>query len=105
MTGSALRRSSRLIVDITDAGEDLARDQRSDAVQLGQGAAGAGDGGFDVLGGLGDAAIELAHLADQIHRQRAQRLGGGVTGPYAAQEFSDVIGRSSCARHRREPGW
>jgi hypothetical protein len=59
------RRGRAEPANITDAGEDLAFDQRSGAVQFGQGGAGAADGGFDVLGGLGDAAIELAPLINR----------------------------------------
>jgi hypothetical protein len=78
--------------DITDAAEDLAGGQRAETMQRGQGGAGCADGHLDIIGGLGDAAIELAHLADQIHRQGAQRLGGGVAGSHAAQKFGGMIG-------------
>src|SRR5271163_4495561 len=64
--------------NITDVAEELAGGQRAETMQLGQGGAGRADGHLDIIGGLGDPAIELAHLADQIHRQGTQRLGGGV---------------------------
>jgi len=35
-----------------------------------------------------------------INRQRTQRLGGGVAGPHAAQQFSGVIG---ALRFERNP--
>ena len=50
------------------------------------------DGGLDVGGGLGDAAVQLADLGDEIHGEAAQRFAGGVAGPAAAQELGGVIG-------------
>jgi hypothetical protein len=48
--------------------------------------------GLNIVGGLGDPAVQLAHLTDQVHRQCTQRLAGGIAGSRAAQEFSGVIG-------------
>ena len=48
--------------NITDVAEDLAGGQRAETMQLGQGGAGCADGHLDIIGGLGDPAIELAHL-------------------------------------------
>jgi hypothetical protein len=50
---------------------DLAGGQRAEARHVGQGGGGCGEGGLDIGGGLGDPAIELAHLVEQIGRQCA----------------------------------
>jgi hypothetical protein len=50
--------------DGSDSAEDLAGGQCSATVQFDQGCPGRGDSGLDIGGGLGDAAIQLPHLAD-----------------------------------------
>ena len=49
------------------------------------------DGGLDVGGGFGDAAVELADLGDEVDSQAAQRLDCGVAGAYLAQHVSGAI--------------
>jgi hypothetical protein len=91
--------------NITDVAEELAGGQRAETMQLGQGGAGRADGHLDIIGGLGDPAIELAHLADQIHRQGTQRLGGGVAGSHAAQKLDGMIGAQVApGTSRNQPG-
>ncbi|WP_236603740.1 hypothetical protein [Rhodococcus sp. WAY2] len=51
-------------MDRTDPSEDLARVQRSDPAQLGQGGAGYGDRCLDVAGGLGDPPVQLPNLTN-----------------------------------------
>ena len=71
--------------------QDLARGQGADATQLGQGGAGGADGGLDVGGCLGDAAVQLAYLGDEVG-EAAQDFAGGVAGPDSAQELGGLVG-------------
>ena len=53
-------------VNITDSSEDLTGGQYAQAMHVGQGGAGCGHSGLNIVGGLGDPAVKLAHLADKI---------------------------------------
>ena len=78
--------------NVTDAAKDFARGQCAEAVQVGEGGDGCGHSGLNIGGSLGDPAVQLAHLTDQIHRECTQRLAGGIAGSHPAQEFGGVIG-------------
>jgi hypothetical protein len=80
-----------------DASQDLGGVEGTDAAELGQGAARCVDGCFDIAGGFGDAAIELADLGDKVDSEAAQRLGCMVAGPYLAQD----VGGAGCGQTTR----
>jgi hypothetical protein len=53
-------------IDRAYPAKDFAGRQRADTAQVGQSGAGVGDCGLYVCGGLGDAAVQLAYLRDQV---------------------------------------
>ena len=89
-------------IDCADPAEDLARGQRADTAQLGQSGAGVGDCGLDVGGGLGDAAVQLAYLSDQIYGEAAQGFAGCIAGPDPAEEFGGPFGGEVTLRACRD---
>jgi hypothetical protein len=60
-------------IDRADPAEDLASRQRADTDPVGQSGAGVVNRGLDVSGCLGDAAVQLTYLSDQV--------GGKATNP------------------------
>ena len=77
------------------------RGQSTDAAQFGESCAGGGDGGLDVGGGLGDAAVQSAYLGDEVHMEAAQGLVGGIAGTDSAEELGGSLGREVTLPHRQ----
>jgi hypothetical protein len=73
-----------------------------DTAQVGQSGAGVGDCGLDVCGGLGDAAVQLAYLSDEIGGQATQGSAGCIAGTDPAQEFGGPLGREVTVRACRD---
>ena len=74
-------------IDRAYPAEDLAGGQRTDTAQVGQSGAGVGHCGLYVCGGLGDAAVQLAYLSDQVGGKATQGSAGYIAGTDPAQEF------------------
>ena len=86
-------------IDGADPAQDLARRQRTDTAQLGESGAGGADGGLDVGGGLGDAAVQLTYLGDQVGGKATQGSAGSIARTDPAQQ----LGGRSAVRSRSAP--
>ena len=64
----------------------------ADTAQLGEGGAGGGNGGLDVGGGFGDAAVQVAYLGDEIGGEAPQGFAGCIAGTGSAQEVGGPVG-------------
>jgi len=79
------RRRGTEPIDACGAGQDLGGEQVTDAMNFGEGGAGVGHRGGDLVGHRRDPVVQPADLCHQLYRQGPQGPAQGFSRPHATQ--------------------